>query len=388
MNFRLRSSYLWIALLASYLFIALGISIQLQDGLGLVSFKSPIRYFYDAFDVRVYFASSDWLGDLSRLYASVPSEYPLAANYIFLVARKISELLPGSIDEFRRFQFVWTAMAAFVYCTCLYVVRRLPDPKSVRLVTWLSPAIVYYSLFRFDIYVALPLMIFMLLVMRERFLLGSLALGVAISLKGFAVVLIPALFSFILAKRGVDFALKCVLLALAPFGVCNLVVYANTGLDGLAFPYRFHAIRSFNGQSTWDAFSIQYLVNKVSFLPTLVIAVSSLYSFLRRPESYEDFVDCSVVAVTGFASALVFYSPQFILWIIAVVVFSPRNFLQYLSLLLALFTYAYFPYAADFTTAYPSQLSRDLFLVFLRTCSVARLAIIGLCAVPAKLSRA
>ena len=116
--------------------------------------------------------------------------------------------------------------------------------------------------------------------------------------------------------------------------------------------------------------------------------MSSFYSVWRRPKSYEDFVDCSVIAVTGFASALVFYSPQFVLWIVAVVVFSPRKFLQYLSLLLAISTYSYFPYAADFTTAYPSQLSRGLFLVFLRTCSVSRLAIIGLCAVPAKLSRA
>ena len=87
-NFRLRQSYLWFALMASYLFITLGISIQLQDGLGFLSFKSPIRYFYDAYDVRVYFVSSNWLGDLSRLYVSVPSEYPLAVNYIFLAARR------------------------------------------------------------------------------------------------------------------------------------------------------------------------------------------------------------------------------------------------------------------------------------------------------------
>ena len=388
MNFKLKTSYLWIVLLASYLFILVGIAIQLQDGFGLVSFKSPIRYFYDAYDVRVYFASSDWLGDLSRLYISVPSEYPLAANFVFLVARKISGLLPSSIDEFRRFQIVWTAMSIFSYGACLFLIGKLPGQKHVRLLIWLSPAILYYSLFRFDIFVALPLITFMLLVMRERFLIGSFALGIVIALKGFAVVLAPALFFFALARKGFGLAIQCVLLALAPFACCNLLVYANSGIDGLTFPYRFHAVRSFNGQSTWDAFGIQYLVNRVSFLPAVVVALCSLYAVLRQPKTFDDFADCSVVAVTGFASSLVFYSPQFVLWIVAVAVCSSRSFLQYLCLLLSLFTYAYFPYAADFTTAYPSQLSRDLFLVCIRACSVLRLAIIGICAVPRRMSQA
>ena len=111
--------------------------------------------------------------------------------------------------------------------------------------------------------------------MRERFLLGSLFLGIAIALKGFALVVLPALFFFIFARKGFGVAIACVFLSLAPFAICNLLVYANTGLEGLAFPYRFHAIRSFNGQSTWDAFGIQYLVNTISILPTLVIAVCS-----------------------------------------------------------------------------------------------------------------
>ena len=384
MNFKLKSSYLWIALLASYLFIVVGLAIQLQDGLGFISFKSPVRYFYDAYDVRVYFASSNWLGDLSRLYVSVPSEYPLAANYIFLAARNISEILPGSIDEFRRFQIVWTAMAAFMYCACLCVVRSLPDQKNIRLVIWLSPAIVYYSLFRFDIYVALPLMAFMLLVMRERFWLGSLLVGVAIALKGFAVVVLPALFFFIFARKGFGIAIACVLLSLAPFAICNLLVYSNTGLEGLVFPYRFHAIRSFNGQSTWDAFSIQYLVNEISILPSLVIAICSLYAVWKRPKSFEEFTDCSVVAITGFASSLVFYSPQFVLWIVASSVFSSKNLLQYLGLSLSVFTYAYFPYMADLVHAYPSQLGRDVLLFFVRACSVVRLAMIGICVAPQK----
>ena len=233
MNFRLRSSYLWIALLASYLFIVVGLAIQLQDGLGFISFKSPVRYFYDAYDVRVYFASSNWLGDLSRLYVSVPSEYPLAANYVFLAARNISEILPGSIDEFRRFQIVWTAMAAFMYCACLCVVRSLPDQKNIRLVIWLSPAIVYYSLFRFDIYVALPLMVFMLLVMRERFWLGSLLVGVAIALKGFAVVVLPALFFFIFGPPGG--ALGASIFVYFPYlGLLLLLTTAATTAPGAA----------------------------------------------------------------------------------------------------------------------------------------------------------
>ena len=149
--FRLKpgSRYLWAALLASYVFIGIGVAVQLRSGLDLVNLKSPIRYLYDSYDIGVYYKSSDWLGDLSRLYVDVPSEYPLAANIIFLVARMLSALLPKSVDNFRAFQIAWSSMGLLTYGACLFVVSHLPDRNNIRIVTWLTPAVLYYSLFRF-----------------------------------------------------------------------------------------------------------------------------------------------------------------------------------------------------------------------------------------------
>lgn len=378
------SRYLWAALLASYIFIGIGVAVQLQSGLDIISLKSPIRYLYDSYDIGVYYKSSDWLGDLSRLYVDVPSEYPLAANIIFLVARMLSALLPKNVDHFRAFQIVWSSMGLLAYGACLFIVTRLPDRNNIRIVTWLAPAVLYYSLFRFDIFVALPIVLFMFLVKRNKFLLGSFSLGLAISLKGFAVVLIPALFFFSLSTRGLRVALKCVLMAFAPFFVFNLLVYLSSGYDGLMFAYRFHADRTFNGESTWDAFGLQYLVENIHFLPASTVLLFSSYSIWRRPKSFDEFTDCAVIAVVGFASSLVFYSPQFVLWIVSISIFSERRFLADLCLALSLITYGYFPYAADLRSVIPGRLSWELWSSLVKMCALVRVAILAVCVLPVR----
>jgi len=381
---KLGSPYLWAALLASYVFIGIGVAVQLRSGFDIVSLKSPIRYLYDSYDIGVYYKSSDWLGDLSRLYVDVPSEYPLAANIIFLVARMLSTLLSKSVDHFRAFQIVWSSMGLSAYGACLFIVSRLQDRNNIRIVTWLTPAVLYYSLFRFDIFVALPIVLFMFLVKRNKFLLGSLSLGLAISLKGFAVVLIPALFFFSLSTQGLRVALKCVLIAFAPLFVFNLLVYLNSGYDGLMFAYRFHADRTFNGESTWDAFGLQHLVENIHFLPALIVLLFSSYPIWRRPKSFAEFTDCAVIAVVGFASSLVFYSPQFVLWIVSISVFSERRFLSGLCLALSLVTYGYFPYAADLRSVIPGKLSWELWSLLVKMCAFIRIAILAVCVLPVR----
>ena len=381
---RLGSRYLWYALLASYVFIGIGVAIQLRSGLDVVSLKSPIRYLYDSYDIGVYYRSSDWLGDLSRLYVDVPSEYPLAANIIFLGARMLSTLMPKSVDHVRGFQIVWSSMGLLAYGACLSIVSRLPDRNNIRMVTWLTPAVLYYSLFRFDIFVALPIILFMFLVKRNKLLLGSLSLGLAISLKGFAIVLIPALFYFSLSSQGLRVALKCMLIAFAPFFVFNLLIYLNSGYEGLMFAYRFHVDRTFNGESTWDAFGLQYLVENIHFLPAATVLLFSSYPIWKRPKSFAEFADCAVIAVVGFASSLVFYSPQFVLWIVSISIFSERRYLSALCLALSLVTYGYFPYAADLRSVIPGRLSWELWSSLVKMCAFIRVAILAVCVLPVR----
>ena len=92
-----------------------------------------------------------------------------------------------------------------------------------------------------------------------------------------------------------------------------------------------------------------------------------------RPRSFEDLVNACLFAVLGFMSFSVFYSPQYVLWVLPLVCFSASRVMLISAILLSWLTYIYFPISYDLQPTRPDLFkamviavgSLRLFMMFL-----------------------
>ena len=291
--------------------------------LHLAGKKFGVRLASDDFDIRVYFASARWVIEGGRLYREVGSEYPLLANVIFATLRFLAYLLhPG----FYAFKGLWVASAWLVYLWCVY--RIVKDIGIFVALAWLAPGPIYFALFRFDLYPAAATLMFLFAIRRTAYMEAAIWLGVAIAFKGYALFMLPTYCVFMVYQRGFTAAAKMGVVAVAPIILSLLVTLSFAGWEGVVAPFKLHAVRTLNDASTYDG--INYLFGSpvisngsaVRWIAQSLQVGCALAAAAMRPRSFEDLVNASLFAVLGFMSFSVFYSPQFVLWILPLVCFS------------------------------------------------------------------
>ena len=336
--------------------------------------KSGMRLAFDDFDIRVYFASARWVIEGGRLYREAPSEYPLFANLVFATIRYLANLLhPGEYG----FYILWIASAWFVYMWAVY--RIANDTTLPAVLAWLAPGPIYLALFRFDLYPAAATLMFLLAVRRTAYTTGAIWLGVAVALKGYALFLLPGYCIFMIYQRGLAAAIKIGAVAIAPIILSLLATLSFAGWEGVIAPFELHALRTLNGESTYDA--INYLFGapvisggfRVRWMGHALQVGCALAAAAMRPRSFEDLVNACLFAVLGFMSFSVFYSPQYVLWILPLVCFSASRVILISAILLSWLTYIYFPISYDLQPTRPDLFkamviavgSLRLFMMFL-----------------------
>jgi len=347
--------------------------------LHLVGKKFHIRLAFDPLDLDVYIYSARWVLEGGRLYHEVHSEYPLFANIIFATFRYISNWLhPGEYS----FYALWIASAWFVY---LYVVYRIAsDATMLALLAWLAPASIYFALFRFDLYPVVATLVALYAIRRTGYIEGAIWLGVAIALKGYALFLLPAYCVFIACQHDFAAAIKAGVLAVAPMILSLIIVYTFAGWEGMVAPFDFHAVRTLNGESTFDA--INYLFGApvipngsgVLWVGRFLQVGSALAAAAMRPRSFEDLVNTFLFAVLGFMSFSVFYSPQFVLWILPLVCFSGSRVMLISGIIFSWLTYLLMPIAFDLHSVQPGLYHAMIVTVALLRIFMMFLAIMGL----------
>lgn len=317
--------------------------------------------FYDTLDLRVYFASARWVIEGGRLYREVSSEYPLLANIIFATLRYLGNLLdpraPTFYPRMTAFFGLWIASAWFVYLFAVY--RIATDTTMLAALAWLAPAPIYFALFRFDIYPAVATLMSLFAIRRASYIEGAVWLGVAIALKGYALFLLPAYCVFMINQRGFAAAIKVAVLALAPMILSLLVVLTFAGWEGIVAPFNIHAVRNFNGESTYDAINFLFGASVISegagvrWVGHLLQVGCALAAAAMRPRSFEDLVNAFLFAVLGFVSFSVFYSPQYVLWILPLVCFTDSRLMLISAIFFSWLTYLYFPISYELRPGHP-----------------------------------
>jgi hypothetical protein len=79
-----------------------------------------------------------------------------------------------------------------------------------------------------------------------------------------------------------------------------------------------------------------------NFAKWLQISISLLAAGLK-PKNFGDLVNAFLLSILGFISFSVFYSPQFLLWIISICCFSKDRWLNILAITFSWTTFIYFP---------------------------------------------
>ena len=168
-------------------------------------------------------------------------------------------------------------------------------------------------------------------------------------MKGYALFAVPAVVIFTWRNRGVRPALIVGTLCVAPLAVANLSVAALVGVDAMLSPYRFHAFRLSDGESSYDA--LYYLTAFLfeqqprlggPFAACLQLSCALLAAAMR-PRSFDDLLNALLVALLGFMSFSLFYSPQFILWVLPIVCLTRDRLLYRLAAVFGWVSYFHFP---------------------------------------------
>jgi hypothetical protein len=316
-------------------------------GIGILAFgfhAFPTSHWIDSHDIRIYYQQSRWVAGQGTLYRDIASEYPPAANVLFAAVRLLSDHLGGGVTAYI---YVWSWAGWLVYLGMGHLIATRVSKAGLWI--WLAPAPLLFAATRFDVYPAAATLLALLALRDGRLLAGALWLGISIALKGYALFLLPAFLIFVLLNRTWRTAFVAAALSLGPCLLANLVVFAYAGWDGMLSPYRFHAHRANFGESTYDAFYylFPFLFSEhptvSGWVPGLLQIVCSLAAMALRPRSFDELVNAFLVALLGFMSFSVFYSPQYCLWLVPFACFSQSRSVWLQSVLFGWVTYLYFP---------------------------------------------
>ncbi len=307
-----------------------------------------ITAFVDRHDIGVYFASSVWVAGGAPLYGGSPSEYPLAANLIFAAVRVVSEAWQPLPDSAASFELTWVILGWWMWLVMLVALWRWAPRRAVWL--WLTPAALYFTLYRFDVYPVAATLAALVVARRGRLLTASLLLGLAIGLKGYALFAVPALAVWVWYERGWRTAGVAVVLAVAPLAASMLLVGGMGGLDAALYPFRVQASRGSNGESSWDVVAFLFgrrdahpFLERFGWLPFALEVATALLAAALRPRSFQGFLRSFIVGVGGFVTFSVFYSPQFYLWFVPPVALADSVAMLASTTVLGWVTIVYFP---------------------------------------------
>jgi hypothetical protein len=317
-----------------------------------------VRWVLDIYDLFVsYVPATRWVVEGGLPYRDVPSEYPLAAVLLFGMVRCLAETWPIAGEIPRSFAIWWFGIAVF-FLAAAYRLAARETQRGAWL--WLTPTVIYFTLFRFDFYPAVMTLLALVYCRRERWFTACICFGVGIALKGYLLFALPAFWIFLAGKLPKRVWLMAAALTLAPFLAEHAAVWAWGGWKAVLVPYAFHARRRFDGASTFNAFiyllqapfglerATRWLaapaISWVSYALQvgIALAVAAL-----RPRRLEDLACAVVVSVVAFWSLLPFCSPQFVLWIVPLLGFIRAPTVFKWGAMLVLVTYLYFPVIWD-----------------------------------------
>jgi hypothetical protein len=315
-------------------------------------------------------------------------DLPPAAEVADACHNDVVEYLPRSRAEwelwrkFRHATDVYAAAGVACLLALMAVTRWGYRPDgSLAGPAWLFllPACLYFSANRFDVLPAVGLALSLALLGRGWMAGSAVCLGVATMVKIYPG-LVAVLVVRYLGGRPRDMARWTAVYALTLAAV-GAVTVASTGWEATLAPYRVQLGRSLEGLTFYGAVLPRVLggdtaVSKGARLGFVLVVLIALA--WRRPTGLESLLRRSALALIAFLAVQVFYSPQWVLWLIPLLAplagWGLRSPVTWLVVGLDLVTYATFPVAFDMTNTARHQVLIGV-LIYLRALVLGGLAV-------------
>lgn len=324
-----------------------------------------IRFFQDNYDRGAYYVRGSWYHFGMENVGKLDSEYPALAVYVFALPFAVADLM-GRSDPAPRPGLIlnlFTAMMVIFYLGLMLITRRLLEEKGKdtwRLVVFLLPGFLYFSLNRYDVMPALLVSAAVFMVLTDRPLWAGVLLGMGMMVKWYPALLGPICFAYFWRwKRSDAFILTGAFAATVI--ALSIPLLMIGGVDAFFDPYRFQigrdadAMSIFGLATAWTG-ETRGLSPLSSWAKTILLAlqlVIPLLALLGAQKSSEAFLDWVLLSLFAFIFFAKFYSPQWIIWIIPLFIVRYEN--RWLIVLIVawdLLSYMLFPVLYDVYNMY------------------------------------
>lgn len=270
-------------------------------------------------------------------------------------------------------QRVYSFILLAVLCGLMYLYMRGVGANGTATgPVWLCilPGLLYFTPCRFDILPAALSVFAIALAARNRLILSSLTLALAVAFKTYPLVLAPLLLRYS-ARTWKDPFVWCGAFAL-PLLAFNLQLMTTDGIEAIIEPLKFQLSRAvepwwiFFGRIFPGDLASDHIAAKLFRVGVVLGTVLSMCIY--RPHNVTSLLRRCAIAVMVFISFQTFYSPQWWVWVAVLLIPLVRTnrWILPIYIMLDLITHAAYPWVFDFamTQLVPNEVINGLSNVF------------------------
>ncbi|MFH0852791.1 MAG: hypothetical protein V1853_00050 [bacterium] len=320
--------------------------------IGSNSDSKGIRIVRDSVDLYVYYVRSRWVPEQQMPYRDTFIEYPQLA----MLYMAWPMLFVNNFDSYEVL-IVITNILAFGVLILISRKLLLALYRSTKILWLLAlPSIIYFTLYRFDVWPALAVTASLYCVFKKKNAWALLLLASAIFFKWYAVILIPLYWHWLRQNEAKPGETKKLFIALILIGAITLSIMYVLFEDGFINTYRQHLLaRVFEPASIFylikgEDFIIDGIRNTVLLLQiALTLVWLGIGKYLRKKWSdFDSLIGWSAVLIMIFIFFAKFYSPQWLIWYVPLLLLLPLSHrLIWAIVLNDILNYAYFPILFD-----------------------------------------
>jgi uncharacterized membrane protein len=289
-----------------------------------------VRWFNDHNDRWIYMLRGEWLPLGGIPYKDVLSEYPQLPTYLFGLLHLLVRSNSEQMVYFWHSSFFSFMMLIFLLMTIRLLYEMLPERKWMACLM-LLPASLYFTYNRFDILPAFLCLWSLWLLKRQKHVLSAIVLGVGALTKWYPALLLPIYLSYdyALNKRlnwnmVVSFSVTCILIMLptlvmggADAVLSPFILHAERGMEQISLPVLLNVVLS------WLKITPNLTQIKYTFLILQLVMVP--VSLFVRIDTFEKVLQWEILVLVFFILFSRIYSPQWILWLMPVMILSIRT---------------------------------------------------------------
>jgi len=301
--------------------------------------KSPDRFGWMCYTdmTALYFSRGQATGGVP--YASVKWEYPVLTGYFSSVANWLGRLFGAKLHEgidgqqmLDNANIYFAISAVGLFACLLWLVtsqlRLTPDSPALAMLVAIAPAVWTTGLINWDLLAVALTAAGLAAWHRDRYVMAGVWWGLGVAAKLYPIVIVGALFILVLrpeARKNLRALLSWLIMfvtAVVTWLVVNLPVMA-TRWDGWRYFYTMNAQRGADLGSVW--YGLQLLNagvhnpatwSRVTMIIGYVLLAGLIY-FARRPPTV---MQIAYLAVVIMIVGNLVYSPQYVLWILPLIV--------------------------------------------------------------------